>query len=103
MHVAIRNSLRSNNNLLATFSVARVSHDDEAELNRVGRRSVTGGMQGNGDGGASGHRETAVDESRKEMTDRLPAPQTAAVALNEVFLRLGFVGTLSIRSCSYEK
>ena len=30
---------------------------------------------------------------------RLPAPQTTVAALNVVFLRLGLVGTLSVRSC----
>ena len=34
----------------ASFSVARVSHD-ETKLNRVRRKSITGGIQGNGDGG----------------------------------------------------
>ena len=80
---------------LASFSVARVSHD-ETKLNRESRRSVTSGFQGNGEGGDSGRMETAVDESRKEMADRVlstrpttqvePAysmllvPQTAAAA-----------------------
>ena len=37
----------------ASFSVDRVSHDDDAKLNTGGvhRRSVTDGMQGNGKGG----------------------------------------------------
>ena len=80
---------------MASFSVARVSHD-ETKLNRESRRSVTSGFQGNGEGGDSGRMETAVDESRKEMADRVlstrpttqvePAysmllvPQTAAAA-----------------------
>ena len=33
----------------------KLSHDDEATRNRVRRRSVPGGIQGNGDGGGSGH------------------------------------------------
>ena len=37
--------------LIASFSVARVSHNDGVKLKRVHRRSVTGGIQGNGKGG----------------------------------------------------
>ena len=75
--------------------------------------------KGIGKGGGNTRREAAVDESRKEIPwqqtgkqgtrptsghlPRLPAPQTAAAALNVAFLRLGFVGALSVRSCSYEK
>ena len=44
----------------ASFSVASVSHDDEAKLNRERRSSVTGGIQGNGEAGGSGRRESAV-------------------------------------------
>ena len=51
--------------VFASFSVPRVSHDDEAKLSRVRRRSVIGGIQGNGEGAGSGRRETAADESRK--------------------------------------
>ena len=49
------------------FSVSRISHDDEAKLNRVGRMPVAGGIQGRR--GGSGRREVAVDESRKEAAD----------------------------------
>ena len=34
---------------------------------------------------------------------RLPALQTTAAALNVVFMRVDFLGALSVRSCSYEK
>ena len=61
---------------LASFSVARVSHVYEAKLNRVRRRSVAGGIQGNGEGGGSGRRESVVDESRKETADRVAKHQT---------------------------
>ena len=37
--------------IFASFSVARVSNDDEAKLSRERRRSVLGGIQGNGYGG----------------------------------------------------
>ena len=53
--------------LLASFSVARVSHDKEAKLSRQRNRSVMGGIQGNGKGGGSGHGEIAVDDSRKVL------------------------------------
>ena len=62
---------------LASFSVARVSHDDEAKASRVCSRSVTGGIQGNGEGGGSGRRETTVDKSRKETAGRVARYQTA--------------------------
>ena len=65
--------------LFVSFSVGRVSHDDEAKLNRVRRRSVTGGIQGNGEGKGSGRRETAVDESSKETADRVAKWQTECV------------------------
>ena len=51
--------------LIASFSVARVSHDKEAKLSRERNRSLMGGIQGNGRGGGSGHGEIAVDDSRK--------------------------------------
>ena len=59
----------------ASFSVARVSHDDGAKLSKERRISVVGGIQGNGEGG-SGRRETAVDESRKETADGIARYQT---------------------------
>ena len=47
-------------------------HEDEATLsrNRHGIR-YAGGAQGNRKGGGNIRRETAVDESRKEMADRV--------------------------------
>ena len=100
--------------LFVSFSVGRVSHDDEAKLNRVRRRSVTGGIQGNGEGKGSGRRETAVDESRKETTDRVAKYQTdyvgrTCLSMLLVLLRLPRVLFLlcfgfpvpSIRSWSY--
>ena len=39
--------------VFASFSVPRVSHDDEAKLRREHRRSVMGGIQGNGLGGVA--------------------------------------------------
>ena len=47
--------------IMSSFSVARVSHDDKVKLSRDGRRSVTGCIQGNGDGGSSGRGAAAVD------------------------------------------
>ena len=81
------------------------------------RRSVTGGILGSGQrGGGSGRRETAVDERRKETSDRvanyqtdcagrtclsmLLAPKTAAAALKVLLLFFGFP-VLSFRSWSY--
>ena len=86
-------------------------HENKATLSRNHHASATGGAQGNRKGGRNSRRETAVDVGRKEVADRvaptsghlprLPAPQTAAGALNAIFLCLGFVGTLSVRSCFY--
>ena len=58
--------------LFASFSVARVSHDDEAKLKyRERHRFVTGGIQGNGEGDGSGRTETVLDKIRKETAHRL--------------------------------
>ena len=45
-------------------------HEIEATLSRNRHASATGGPQGNRKGGGHSRRETAVDESRKEMADR---------------------------------
>ena len=48
-------------------------HEDEAKLSRTEespRIRYMGGVQGKGDGGGNSQRETAVDESRKDMTDK---------------------------------
>ena len=79
-------------------------HETEATLSRNRHVSATGGPQGNRKGRGNSRRETAVDEGRKEMAGRvagtrptsghltrLPAPQTAAAALNVVFLLLDFL------------
>ena len=58
----------------ASFSFARGSHEDEAKLCRDRRRSVTGSLQGNGDGGSSGRGAAAVDESKDETADRVAKP-----------------------------
>ena len=69
-------------------------HDAEAEISRQRRASAVDGVQGNGGGGGNrrsgrkpdrgnaerggnrrGRRETAVDESRKEMADRVARHQ----------------------------
>ena len=60
-------------------SVARVSHHNEAKLNRERRRSVTGGIPGNGEEGGSRLRETAGGKSRKETADRIAKYQTSYV------------------------
>ena len=44
-------------------------HENEATLSRKLLASVTGGVQGNGEGRGKCRRETKVDESRKEMAD----------------------------------
>ena len=41
----------------------------EVKLGRERRRSVMGGIQGNGAEGGSGRTETAADETRKETVD----------------------------------
>ena len=46
-------------------------HENEATLSRTRQASVTGGVQGNGEGRGNSRRETAVDERRKEMEDRV--------------------------------
>ena len=47
-------------------------HDNEATLSRNRHASATGGPQGNRrEGGGNSRRETAVDECRKEITDRI--------------------------------
>ena len=46
-------------------------HGIEATLSRTRHASVTGGAEGNRKGGGNSRRETAVDESRKEMADRV--------------------------------
>ena len=68
-------------------------HEDEAKLSRQRRASVVGGVEGNGGrggirrsrrksaqgsggrGGNRSRRETAVDESRKEMVNRVARHQ----------------------------
>ena len=64
---------------VAPFSVARVSHD-ETKLSRERRRSVMGGIQGSGDGGGSGRRETAVgcrkQEGRRQTGQKGARPTT---------------------------
>ena len=69
-------------------------HDNEAELSRQRRSSAVDGVQGNGGGGGNrrsgrkpdrgdaerggnrrGRSETAVDESRNDMTDRAARDQ----------------------------
>ena len=47
-------------------------HEIEATLSRNRHASATGGPQGNRrEGGGNSRRETAVDECRKEITDRI--------------------------------
>ena len=46
-------------------------HDSEALLSRHRNASATGGPHGNRKGRGDSRRETAVDESRKEMADRV--------------------------------
>ena len=46
-------------------------HDNEATLSRNRHASDTGGAQGNRRGGGNSRMENAVDESRREMTDRV--------------------------------
>ena len=46
-------------------------HDNEATLSRNRHASATGCAQGNRKGGGNSRRETAVDESGKEMADRV--------------------------------
>jgi hypothetical protein len=46
-------------------------HENEATLSRIRHASVSGGARGNRKGGGNSRRETAVDESRKEMADRV--------------------------------
>ena len=58
----------------ASFSVARVSRDDEAKLPQI-RHGWHRREYGEG-GGGSGLRETAADESRKETADRVAKYQT---------------------------
>ena len=60
---------------LASFSVARVSHDDEAKLSTPQIRHGWH-LSERGLGGGSGRRETAVDGSRKETADRVAMYQT---------------------------
>ena len=57
-------------------------------MKRVHRRSVTGGIQGNGEGGGSGRREPAVDGSRKETADRVAKYQTDMVG--RTYLRYSY-------------
>ena len=45
----------------------QVVQENEAKLSRKGHASVMCGVQGNGEGRGKSRRETAVDESRKEM------------------------------------
>ena len=49
---------------------------DEVKLSWERRRSVMGGIQGNGEEGGSVRGETAVVESRKEAVDRVARYQT---------------------------
>ena len=46
-------------------------HEIEGTLSRNRHASATGGPQGNRKVGGNSRRETAVDESRKEMADRV--------------------------------
>ena len=50
-------------------------HEIEATLSRNRYASATGGAQGNRKGGGNIRRETAVEESREEMADRVPRYQ----------------------------
>ena len=52
------------------------AYEDEAKSRRKRRASVTGGVQGNGEGRDNSHRETAVfDESGKETAERVARNQ----------------------------
>ena len=53
------------------------AYEDEAKSSRKRRASVTGGVQGNGEGRGNSRRETAVfDESgKKETADRVARNQ----------------------------
>ena len=47
------------------------SDENEAGLTRKRHASVMGGVEGNGKERGKSRRETAVDESRKEMADKV--------------------------------
>ena len=46
-------------------------HENEAKVSRKRHASVMGGVEGNGKERGKSRRETAVDESRKEMADKV--------------------------------
>ena len=91
-------------------------HENEASLSRNRYASGKGGAQGIGRGHStvagkplltkSGRGwQTGGEDARPTSghLPRLPAAQNAAAVLNVVFLRLGLVGTLSLRFCSDRK